>query len=111
MYVTRQGKPTAVAIMDAVVEHYEVTHDDLRSGIRDNRHATARSVACYLLRQKGFSLSDVGRIVGRHHTSVMSAVERTQRALETVEGFRADVEAVKNKAAQRAAQSVSGGAQ
>lgn len=36
----------------------------------------ARDQVCYLARDKGMTLPQIGRAVNRHHTSVLSAVRR-----------------------------------
>lgn len=48
-----------------------------------------REIICYIAREKGFSYPQIGRAIGRHHTSVLHAVanERKRRAEQ---GFAED---------------------
>ena len=38
-----------------------------------------RAIACYLLVQRGFSLSATGHMLGRHHTSIANALEYVEK--------------------------------
>lgn len=70
---------TALTIMNEVAEAYGITLDDLRSKSRVARLATARAVACYLLRHHlNMSTNEVGRLVFRDHSSVTYSCRRIE---------------------------------
>lgn len=66
-----------IAILLArVYEKFGVTLDELRSGDRHKNIAHARLVAYWLLRQRGLSFPEIGRVLNRDHTSVMYGVRK-----------------------------------
>ena len=58
---------------------YDITLDDLHSRAQNNDVAKARHLTWWLCRQRGLSLSTIGRYAGRDHTTVMSGVRRVER--------------------------------
>lgn len=57
----------------AAADLYGTTPEAIRGPARDKSIATARMVACWLLRQTGLSYPEIGRAVDRDHTTVMHA--------------------------------------
>lgn len=58
-----------------MADRYHVTIDELCGRNRSATVARARAALCWELRRKGLSYPEIGRLVGRDHRSVMSAVE------------------------------------
>lgn len=61
-------------ILETVVNHFNITLDDLRSQRRSERLSRPRFIAAYLLRQTGLSYPTIGAILHRHHSSIIHAV-------------------------------------
>jgi chromosomal replication initiator protein len=74
--------PSPEAILDAVARRFGLRRRDLRAPGRTGGPAAARQLAAYLLRTRcGLSLPEIGRRLGRHHTSALSSVRSAQRKL------------------------------
>lgn len=68
-------------VLQTVAEHFEISVSRMRSTIRQRRHVEARTIALFLLRQRGYSLADAGEALGgRHHTTVLAACRRVDRS-------------------------------
>jgi len=72
-------------IVQAVVEEYEITEDELQSRSRAHRISLARHVAMYLLREHTpLSYAEIGELLGgRDHTTVMYGTEKISDLLDT----------------------------
>jgi len=67
-------------IVNSVVVHYGVTRDQLMGKRRTASVALPRQVAMHLMRrQTTLSLSEIGRIFDRDHTTVMHACDKIER--------------------------------
>lgn len=65
------------SIFRVVTAHYGFTIDDLLRGRNSRNLATARHIAAYLASElTTFSLTELGRKFGRHHTSLIYAREK-----------------------------------
>jgi chromosomal replication initiation ATPase DnaA len=68
--ITEQG----ARLIPLVAEEFGVSVDELMSKRRLTRFDTARRAAYYGLWLLDMSLVEIGEIMGRHHTSVMSGL-------------------------------------
>ena len=84
---------TTDSIIKAVATYYGVKSADIKSGDRHKSIVTPRAVAMYLARQHtSASYPDLGRSFGnKHHTTVMSAVERFEMHMRGVSGVQSVV--------------------
>ncbi|MEE8558170.1 MAG: DnaA/Hda family protein [Myxococcota bacterium] len=74
--------PAPELVLDVVARHYGLRTRDLRGTERTEPKRTARRLAAYLLRVRcGLSFPQIGRQLGRHHTTVLHAVRETERRL------------------------------
>lgn len=62
-------------IIAAVEASFGVPGGTIQSASRDARHVKARQAAALLLRTNGASYGQIGKMLGRHHTSIMAAIE------------------------------------
>jgi chromosomal replication initiation ATPase DnaA len=70
-------RATPVAhIIAAAADLYGVDVDDVLSTSRADRAVRARQGACWLLRGHGMSLPEIGRALGRDHTTVLYACRK-----------------------------------
>lgn len=69
----RLAGSTSGSLLQAAADLYGTSIEAIRD--RDNaRHVTnARMTACWLLRESGMSYPEIGRAVGRDHTTAMHA--------------------------------------
>jgi chromosomal replication initiator protein len=76
-------KPSPDVILDVVARHFGLRVRDLRAPDRTAKRATARQAAAYLLRTRsGLSLTEIGRRIGRHHSTALYSVNRSIERLE-----------------------------
>jgi hypothetical protein len=61
-------------VIEFVCNNYQIKRKWLLSAKRDRKFAFPRQVCMYLLRRKGLTLMDIGKIFGRDHSTVMHAL-------------------------------------
>jgi chromosomal replication initiator protein len=83
-------------VLKAVASYYGLKVADIKSGRRHKSLAGPRAVAMYLARtHTGESYPDLGRAFGgKHHTTIISAVEKVTKKLKTDAGLRGEIHAV-----------------
>jgi len=59
---------------------------------RDSVATTIRSFVAYQLHKEEYSYTDIGRMMGRNHASVMHLVERKENALSVPGAYKAETE-------------------
>ena len=85
----RRGAPTVEEIIGLVTGHYQVKLSDLQSKRRTQTIALPRQVAMYLARKvTRHSLEEIGGFFGgRDHTTVLYAVEKITKKIESEPEF------------------------
>jgi chromosomal replication initiator protein len=85
-------------VLKAVASYYNLKVSDLKSPRRHKSLAGPRAVAMYLARtHTKESYPDLGRAFGgKHHTTIISAVEKITRKLKSDTGLRGEIHAVEN---------------
>jgi chromosomal replication initiation ATPase DnaA len=86
----------ADTLLPGLCERLGVTVDEMLSRGRTKQLAHARAIVCWALRQKGFSFPEIGRALGRDHTSVIPAVRKIERAAEANVGLWVELEKLVN---------------
>ena len=72
-------------IFDLVSRKYEVSEEDIRGKKRNDNIAKARHLCMYLIRRlTELSLSDIGKIFSRDHTTVISSIKYIEGQISTV---------------------------
>ncbi len=97
--VTRPAEHITVeAVLKAVAGYYNLKVADLRSPRRHKSLAGPRAVAMYLARtHTKESYPDLGRSFGgKHHTTIISAVEKITKKLKTDTALRGEIHAVES---------------
>jgi chromosomal replication initiator protein len=99
----RGGALTPESILDAVAGHFNLTRDQLSSRDRSRLVALPRQVAMYLIREETqASLPQIGTALGgRDHTTVMYGCEKIADLLETDDGLRRQVMAIREAVYQQ----------
>ena len=92
----QQDTSTVDTIIKSVAHYYGLKVSDLKSARRHKSIAGPRAVAMYLARtHTKDSYPDLGRAFGgKHHTTVISAVEKTTQRLKADAGLRGQVHAI-----------------
>ena len=87
---------TTEHVLRAVSTYYGVKPADLKSPRRHKSIAAPRAVAMYLARQHTKdSFPDLGRAFGgKHHTTIIAAVEKTIEKLKDDHGLRGEINAI-----------------
>jgi chromosomal replication initiation ATPase DnaA len=85
-----------------------VARDDLLSDRRSKTTVYARQLAGYVSRLRKYSYSEIGRALGRDHSTIVIAVQKLeeQRTAKKDKGLAVDIRRVNQLAASYAAQRV-----
>jgi len=97
--ITRPAEHVTVDhVLKAVASYYNLKVSDLKSPRRHKSLAGPRAVAMYLARtHTKESYPDLGRSFGgKHHTTIISAVEKITRRLKSDTALRGEIHAVEN---------------
>ncbi len=82
----------AEAVMALVIHHFALRAKELRSASRSPRVTIPRQIVMYLLRRHcALSYPEIGRRLGRHHTTALHSVRQVTRLLERNGSLRATV--------------------
>jgi chromosomal replication initiator protein len=97
--ITRPAEHITVeSVLKAVASYYNLKVSDIKSPRRHKSLAGPRAVAMYLARtHTKESYPDLGRAFGgKHHTTIISAVEKISRRLKSDTALRGEIHAVEN---------------
>ncbi len=93
-------RPREIITVDSIIKHvasyYGVKPADIKSERRHKSIATPRAVAMYLARHHTKdSFPDLGRVFGgKHHTTVISAVQKIDLRMKDDPGLRSELHAI-----------------
>ena len=66
-------------IMRRICAMFQISEDGLRSQNRDRKHIKARQATVFLLKKlTSLSLNEIGKIIGRNHSTVHSTLKKVQ---------------------------------
>ena len=97
--VTRPAEHISVDhVLKAVASYYNLKVSDLKSPRRHKSLANPRAIAMYLARtHTKESYPDLGRAFGgKHHTTIISAVEKITKRIKADNALRSEIHAVEN---------------
>ncbi|MBC8259880.1 MAG: ATP-binding protein [SAR324 cluster bacterium] len=78
----RFSDETVKKIMQKTCIMFQISEDGLYSYRRDRKHSKARQAAVYLLKQlTPLSLSEIGKIVGRNHSTVHATLKKVRERM------------------------------
>ncbi len=84
---------TVDKIFTSVYKKYNIKREDIVSGKRTKDIANARHITVYIIRSvTDMSLPNIGKIIDRDHTTVMSSLETIERRMAQYPVFRAEME-------------------
>jgi chromosomal replication initiator protein len=94
----RRQVTSAADVVEAVCQHFGVSEKDLRGRARTRDIAHPRQVAMHLLREETeISLEEIGRTLGRDHTTVMHGIRKIEKQLEDDVQLRAAIMAIREE--------------
>lgn len=85
-------------IVRCVAEASGVPMECVMSTKRTARFAEARHIGFYVARQRGFGLSEIGRAMGRDHSTVTHGIQNIERRLRVSPRFAEEIQNVINLA-------------
>lgn len=84
---------TVDKIFAAVYRKYNIKREDIISGKRTKDIANARHITVYAIRTiTDMSLPNIGKIIARDHSTVMSSIESVEKRMSQDPVFRAELE-------------------
>ena len=84
---------TVDKIFAAVLKKYAIKREDIVSGKRTKEIANARHITVYTIRSvTDMSLPNIGKIIARDHTTVLSSIEAVEKRMAQNPVFRAEME-------------------
>ncbi len=84
---------TVDKIFAAVYKKYSIKREDIVSGKRTKEIAHARHVTVYIIRMStDMSLPNIGKIIARDHSTVMSSLDTIEKRMASDPVFRAEME-------------------
>ena len=84
---------TVDKIFAAVLKKYNIKREDIVSGKRTKDIANARHVTVYIIRSvTDMSLPNIGKIIARDHSTVLSSIEAVEKRMAQNPVFRAEIE-------------------
>ena len=76
-------------ILKRVCVMFQITEEGLHSYRRDRKHTKARQAVVYLLKQlTSLSLSEIGTIVGRNHSTVHATLKKVRERMSNDDFFQ-----------------------
>lgn len=91
-------KPTLEKIIAFTGSEFQVQAKEIRSKRRTQRVVIARNLVCYLgYKIGGHSKKNIGRLLGRDHTTIMHAIDSAEERLRKSGEFRGKTMTVLNR--------------
>ena len=93
--ITTLVDQTVNRILKRVYLMFQITEDGLQSYRRDRKHNKARQAAVFLIKKlTPFSLSEIGKIVGRNHSTVHATLKKVEERMATDDFFYKQMQAL-----------------
>ena len=84
---------TVDKIFAAVYKKYNIKREDIVSSKRQKEIANARHITVYIIRTiTDMSLPNIGKIIDRDHTTVMSSILKVEKQMEQNSVYRSEIE-------------------
>ena len=76
--------PNPDKIISETAKYFSLQPEDLKGQNRSRNLSQARQISMYLMRQlTGLSLNDIGKELGRNHTTALSSIRRVEELMRT----------------------------
>ena len=84
-------------ILNHTAKKYGISVDDIKSKKKTDSIANARHIAIYIIRNlTDLSLKEIGKVVGRDHSTVLSSVNKVEINIKTVKNYENELNALIN---------------
>ena len=70
-------------ILEAVARYYKISISDLKSKIKSANVCRARNVAMYLMRKNSANFQEIGAILNRNHSTIISGIKNVENWITT----------------------------
>lgn len=81
--ISTENTITSEKIVSCIAEYFGISKEDIRSEKRHKEIAYPRHICVFLLRNHtNLSLIDIGKVINRDHTTVMSSFEKIKKEME-----------------------------
>lgn len=70
-------------VLGVVATHFRLTPEQLKAKTNSPKISGARQIAIYLARQAGFSSVEIGRHLGKNHSTVLHSVNKIEKCRKT----------------------------
>jgi len=88
MFKEKSSFITPDIIIEETAKYYSISSDDIKGPSRVKLFVTARQISMYLIRTlTNFSLSDIGDIFNRDHTTVMNGLRQIEKNIRSNQEF------------------------
>lgn len=77
-----------------ILSAFNVSLEDVKSSSRKGYISDFRKIISFELRSQGFTYEDIGNMLNKHHTSIMSHIQQYETLLKFDKKFREKVEIV-----------------
>ena len=85
-------------IIAVVAEHFQVNTDEIMSPKRNSKVVIPRHIAMYIIRKyNDITQTEIGRIFGRNHASIIHAIDNVEAMLLTNNDFKANYDTIIKK--------------
>ncbi len=85
-------------VIAVVAEHFQVNTDEIMSPKRNSRVVIPRHIAMYIIRKyNDITQTEIGRIFGRNHASIIHAIDNVEAELLTNHDFKANYDTIIKK--------------
>lgn len=78
----RNANQAILEIAEEIAGEAGISLDDITGHSRKKIIVQTRHLVCFVSNQRGYTVSQIGRAIGRDHTSVMNAIRNVKRNLD-----------------------------
>ena len=76
LHLSWQSAPSVEYIIERTAREYGITLAEITGKSHRQEHVIPRHEACLRASEHGFSLSQIGKPLGRDHTTILNAINR-----------------------------------
>lgn len=75
-----------LAEIDAIAEMYDYTLADILGKSKNRTLVKVRRKCVVMLREKGYSTTEIGRIINRDHSTIVHSLQKSRAEMELANG-------------------------
>jgi chromosomal replication initiation ATPase DnaA len=93
-------KPLHERLIERATAEWDVSWGEVIGSIKEQRIVLARQAVMFALHAAGFSSTQIGKALGREHTTVLHGIKAARRRMDADAGYRRKVDAMAHMARQ-----------